>query len=55
MQLLIMFSHLLKAPTVDKNCHCLYFYGKTFDKTISIWNGNVFEKLEYLGDTNRGM
>jgi hypothetical protein len=41
-----------EAPTVGKNCHCLYFYGKTFDKTISIWNGNVFEKLEYLGDNN---
>ena len=38
-----------EAPQVGKNCHCLYFYGKTFDKTISIWNGNVFENLEYIG------
>ena len=39
-----------EAPQEGKNCHCLYFYGKTFDKTISIWNGNVFENLEYIGN-----
>ena len=41
-----------EAPQKDKNCHCLYFYGKTFDKTISIWNGNVFENLEYIGNNS---
>jgi|TARA_R100000084_G_scaffold31602_4_gene12210 hypothetical protein len=41
-----------EAPQVDKNCHCLYFYGKTFEKTISIWNGNIFENLEFLGNYN---
>ena len=39
-----------EAPQEGKDCHCLYFYGKTFDKTISIWNGNVFENLEYIGN-----
>ena len=42
----------VEAPQEGKNCHCLYFYGKTFDKTISIWNGNVFENLEYIGNTS---
>ena len=41
-----------EAPQKDKNCHCLYFFGKTFDKTISIWNGNVFENLEYIGENS---
>lgn len=41
-----------EAPQTGKNCHCLYFYGKTFDKTISIWNGNVFEDLEYIGNNS---
>ena len=39
-----------EAPQKGKKCHCLYFYGKTFDKTISIWNGDIFENLEYVGE-----
>nr|BAR34370.1 strucutural protein [uncultured Mediterranean phage uvMED] len=39
-----------EAPQIGKNCHCLYFYGKTFDKTISIWNGDVYEDLQYIGE-----
>lgn len=42
----------VEAPGNGKSCHCLYFYGKTFDKTISIWNGNVFENLEYIGENS---
>ena len=39
-----------EAPTKDKDCHILYFYGKTFDKTISIWNGEVFERIQDIGE-----
>ena len=39
-----------EAPTKDKKCHCLYFYGKTFDKTVSIWNGQIFTRLEDIGE-----
>lgn len=39
-----------EAPTKDKDCHILYFYGKTFDKTVSIWNGEVFERIQYIGE-----
>ena len=39
-----------EAPTKDKNCHILYFYGKTFDKTVSIWNGEVFERIQDIGE-----
>lgn len=41
-----------EAPTTGKECYVLYFYGKVFDKTISIWNGEVFENLEYIGDNS---
>lgn len=41
-----------EAPTTGKQCFVLYFYGKVFDKTISIWNGEVFEKLEYIGENS---
>jgi hypothetical protein len=41
-----------EAPTAEKECYVLYFYGKVFDKTISIWNGEVFENLEYIGDNS---
>tara|TARA_B100001059_G_scaffold92723_1_gene91831 strand:- start:18888 stop:28853 length:9966 start_codon:yes stop_codon:yes gene_type:complete len=41
-----------EAPQAGKNCHCLYFYGKTFDKTISIWNGDVYEDLQYIGENS---
>lgn len=40
-----------EAPTKNKRCHLLYFYGKTFEKTISIWNGKVFERLQDIGLT----
>lgn len=40
-----------EAPQSDKNCHLLYFYGKTFDKTISIWNGEVFQVLDDNNET----
>jgi len=39
-----------EAPTKGKKCNLLYFYGKTFDKTISIWNGKVFEDIHYIGE-----
>lgn len=39
-----------EAPAKDKRCHLFYFYGKTFDKTISIWNGEFFERLQYIGE-----
>jgi len=41
-----------EAPQAGKSCHCLYFYGKTFDKTISIWNGDVYEDLQYIGENS---
>ena len=41
-----------EAPTTGKKCFVLYFYGKVFEKTISIWNGEVFENLEYIGDNS---
>lgn len=41
-----------EAPSKGKNCHVLYFYGKTLDKTISIWNGQVFERIQDIGETS---
>ena len=40
-----------EAPVEGKKCRLLYFYGKTFDKTISIWNGKIFERLQDIGTT----
>lgn len=40
-----------EAPAEGKKCRLIYFYGKTFDKTISIWNGKVFERLQDIGST----
>ena len=38
-----------EPPISDKKCKILYFYGKTFEKTITIWNGKPFEKIINLG------
>ena len=38
-----------EPPPSSKKCHILYFYGKTFEKTITIWNGRPFEKIINLG------
>jgi hypothetical protein len=38
-----------EPPTSSKKCQILYFYGKTFEKTIAIWNGRPFEKIVNLG------
>ena len=44
-----------EAPTSSKKCQILYFYGKTFEKTITIWNGRPFEQITNLGElTNDG-
>lgn len=44
---LIIFN---EPPPKGKKCNLLYFYGKTFEKTITIWNGNVFERIQYIGE-----
>ena len=43
---LLMFT---EPPTSGKKCQILYFYGKTFEKTIAIWNGRPFEKIINMG------
>jgi hypothetical protein len=44
-----------EAPVSDKKCHILYLYGKTFEKTITIWNGSPFENITNLSElTNDG-
>lgn len=40
-----------EAPASSKKCNLLYFYGKTFEKTITVWNGKVFERLQNIGET----
>lgn len=39
-----------EAPQEGKKCHMLYFYGKTFDKTVSIWNGEVFQTIDDINE-----
>ena len=38
-----------EPPPSSKKCEVIYFYGKTFEKTITIWNGRPFEKIVNLG------
>ena len=39
-----------ETPAENRNCRLLYFYGKSFDKTISIFNGKVYDPLIDIGE-----
>jgi hypothetical protein len=44
-----------EAPQSGKKCQLLYFYGKIFEKTITVWNGNPFEKINILNEVNNSV
>jgi len=39
-----------EPPQANKNCKMLFFYGKSFDKTLSIYDGKVFDPIYTIGD-----
>jgi hypothetical protein len=38
-----------EAPSSSKKCKLFFFYGKTFDKSLTIYNGKVFEPIFNIG------